>query len=557
MAHDALADEADLEAGLERGDPAAAVLAATQAERLSAPALGSLYRVLDGVLLPPALRLALWNIVFQRVSDTEEAARRREQRRANWDDPDLRRWLREGLAGYGPGTSVAPDDELPQPWLVLVPPRWYAALGFGPHVDALKPVRHSAALPIYAVADHDDLGPMADALVELAAEPVDGRMGGDQSPQLLARQLRRRLWPRAVRCRAALGEAIALLAEMRSPAHAAAGLEIVGRALGEETDRRLLDLREELERAARALAPDVCGAQALQAAGQAYAPTNPQRALELWDEAARLARKQEPGARRELLGRFVLDWLDLVEDPAAHGVEGPLLTMSAETALEAGDPEVLLETLLSVSARPAGRLREALLKRLGEREALLDPRGRFLLAWVRDDRTARLEAAQALWAHPGFGDEDWAWTALALASRVRYGDEPLLRRAMVALRLQAKCGQPEALAGWLACAYASDRLDERESRPEACRALEAVMALTGERLRLPLVALQSTCATPDPRWLAEVETVLMKRLHDIERAAHTRHDELAAIESVACVLYPAHIAAHLEVWWRQYQGTWA
>lgn len=543
----------DLSPALAEGQPAAATLAAVRADQLSPGELAALYRVLDEPLLPPTLRLVLTQLAYACTADREELARRREHwREEPGDDPDLLRWLRDGLHGYQGGAAAATTSNA-RPWLEAVPPRWRQALGLGGGHQPVV-VRHREALPVYAVMNHTDLGPLADALIGVRAEPVEGRLGADLAPELLARQLECRFWPRSVRSRAVLTDALQSLAALNSPPHLAAGLVVLARALAEETDPWLLELRDEVLKLARGLPPDANAAVALHAAGLAHSSVHPAQAAELWEQAARLARKQEPGLRRELLGRFVSDWLALLDDPAAAAQHGPLLSNAAEAACEARDADVLLDALLAVTARPATRLREAVLQRLASGEHKLDARGRFLLAWAADDLDAACDAARQLWTKSPAPDQSWEWTACALAQRAQPGEQRGLGRLVNWLKGQAAKRDSAAIAGWLVCGYALDRIEDREARPEAQAALDALMRLDPTSQRLPLTALRATFENPDSRWLATVEKALLRRMHDLQSAARLSAGDLAAIESVVGVLAPARVEAHLAGWMRRYEA---
>ena len=552
LAERALGRDSDAWVAARAGRAHGLVVLALSAEGLAPARLAELYGLLAAAHLPRSLELVLWRELLSVTGDREEASRQRE-RLGGAVEPDLAfaLQLRDGWAGYRSG-----DDPLAEPdssyvgggesWVDQVPPRWRAALGLEPWIYVDPPVRHQAALPVYALSNTGDLLSMADKLLELTAEPVSGRIAGDQSPAMLQAQIRARLWPRSSRSRSAVSDLLAILAPLKAPGHVSAGLVIIGEALAEETDPRLGDLRTDLERIVRLLPDEATLAPALEAAGRAWAPTDLPQAIRLWTEAVDLTRTLDPGAARSRLASFVPAWLAETRRPDV-GANGPaILNLAVAAAVESRDGAALSEALLAVSAQPPSPERDAVRRKLA---GLCNTSpSRFLAGWGERDTLAMARAAEKLWAD----DLDaWHWTAAALASVARPGDEVVLRPLLDPLRRAAKSGDERAVGAWLVLAYAVDRLEEQPGRPEATRALEAMLALPPARLGPALVALRATLARPESRWLEAVEAGLLRRLSDGARIAG---ETLHRVEAIADVLPPARLQAHLDRWIGQWSA---
>lgn len=533
---------------------------ALNAEVLAPGQVAELYQLLARAGLPRTVELVLWRELLAVTGDREEASRQRD-RLAGAVEPDLAfaRQLRDGWAGYRSGDNplAEPDSTYAddgESWVDHVPPRWRAALGMEPWVYVDPPVRHRASLPVYALSDSGDLLSMADKLLELTAEPVSGRIAGDQSPAIVQAQIRARLWPRAKRSRSAISELLAILAPMKSPGHVSAGLVVIGEALGEETDPRLADLRCDLERIVRLLPDEATLAPALEAVGRAWAPVDPPQAIRLWTEAADLARRLDPGAARARLASFVSGWLTETRRPDLGANAAAILNLAVAAAIDSRDGAALSETLLAVSAQPAGPARDELRRQLAALSNTWP--SRFLAGWGERNVVAMAAAAEKLWAD---SLETWHWTAAALASAARPGDEVVLRPLLDPLRRGAKGsardgasgGDERAVAAWLVLAYAVDRIEERPGRPEARRALDAMMALPPARLGPALVALRTTLTRPESRWLEAVEAGLLRRLSG---NARIDAEALHRVEAIADVLPPARLQAHLDRWIGQWSA---
>ena len=556
IAEAGLDPRADLAAAIASGQPAVLTAAALRASELDAAAIGRLYAALSAATLPPVLHLTLWQELLTATGDREEAARQRERiGRTLPPDPELGRWLRAGLAGYGPLATAPVEPERP-PWRSAVPPRWQWAMRLSSGAACDPPLRRHAPLPVYAVTDKLDLSKLADDLLTIAAVPVAGRLAGDQSPAHLAGQLRRRLWPVEIRCRATIGEGLTVLSGLKAPSHVAAGLEVLGECLGQETDPHLEDLRAEILRLARNLPEDHCRARGLHAAALAQAPVDIDWATRLWDEALTQARRCERGTQRELLAAFVPALLAELRRPDLGGWAGPLLTAAVEAAFDSGQPAALLAATQAVAAQPDGRVRELLLRRLEQAAGAMSGAARFLLAWCRRDAVRLAAELPALWQAPAEG-EGWAWTAMAVAEIAGPRHDAALRQLLGRLRPRLRAGDGAAVAAQLVLGHRLDGLEGRTGRPEAQRALQTALALPPAAAGEALTALRATLAEPDARWLDAVEAGLLKRL--AARTGRGGGDDLRLVDAIADLLPAARLEAHVARWleaWRHGVEPW-
>ncbi len=110
------------------------------------------------------------------------------------------------------------------------------------------------------------------------------------------------------------------------------------------------------------------------------------------------------------------------------------------------------------------------------------------------------------------------------------------------------------VGAWLALAYTVDRLAERPSRPEASRALEALLALPKHELEAALPGLRLTLERPESAWLEAVEEGLLRRLATRVRGPRGEGEAevLRGVEAVAAVLPPARLQALLDRWIAQW-----
>lgn len=550
-----LGDTTDAWPAARVGRPHALAALALHAETLTPAELAELYQLLPAAGLSRGLELVLWNELLASTGDREEA-RRQAARLGGAIAPDgdlaelLRSGWRDALSAAGlPVDGLSNWGADRDEWLDLVPARWRSALGFEPWIYADPPVRHRTTLPIYALAQTDDLAQLAQRMGELTEADQPSRLGAGSSPTLLAAQLRARLWPREVRSKSIITQALAMLSDLKSPSDVAAGLVVLGEALGEETDARAEDLRVDLERVALRLVDPAPAALALEAAGRAWAPVQPAQALHLWRAAMEQAERLEPLAAARLIAGWVPGWLTETRRPDL-GANGPaILRLAAQAAEDSRDPGAIEAAYLALLAQPPDSRDAELIARLEAR--ISTHAGRLLRAWHQRDWLALARSTEELWRRE---PTQWSWLALALGAGARPGDEVVLRPLLDPLRAMARQRTGREVGAWLALAYTVDRLAERPSRPEASRALEALLALPKHELEAALPGLRLTLERPESAWLEAVEEGLLRRLATRVRGPRGEGEAevLRGVEAVAAVLPPARLQALLDRWIAQW-----
>ena len=557
--------------------PAALLAVCGDPARAARSDLPQVYRALRELDAPLVLRATAGQALFSTIDDPEEAARWREQMRsAEVLDPTLRTWIVDAWADYdatgqwraAPGAgSAAPA------WTHLMSADWRAALGAGGAPENPWAETYAPPLPIYGLDSPSQIAALAEQLDKRRRPPAAQVFASLSDPQTIRDYLTDQLWPRQVRGRAVINDALSRLSQLKADSRVAAGLERIGDALAEELDPQADDLRSELERQAQTLPTGEPRARALHAAGTAWQRRDLSHARELWDEARRLALRLDRTVAGEALGRMVPAWLGAAasSDPTRAAAA---LTTAVKIAVASRRPAALARVARAVLATTDRALQEGLVEQLRAAAESGDGRLAFLLSWSDGDLNGAVRATMQIW-QGDFSDQpraagpaaalarlrsqaeptDWSWLPLAVADRAAPGDEDPLGRLVVFLHDRGQAGDLAAYAGWLACGYKLDRLQQRRGTPRAKAALDQLRGLPPTRLRLPLTALRSTLAEATPSWLATVEETLLERVKQLaEREWHDTPAEREMLSELLEVLATARVRAAAASWLEQYEA---